>query len=326
MNEEEFEENDEEEYSLPTVLEEELVEIVDEHTDSNENAPIVYNGDRHLASELQSYLYSINRIPSLSREEEFMLAKAFLEEADLDAAHKLVTSHLKLVAKIAMSYRGYGLPVMDLISEGSLGLMHAVKKFNPHLGYRLSTYAMWWIKAAMQEYILKSWSLVKIGTTASQKKLFFSLGKIKNKIRAMKNQEISDEDFDTIAEAMGMDRSEVIEMNNRLSSSDLSLNVAISEDGSGEMIDYIPDSSPSYELVLANKSENAFKHRMLVDALKTLSERELLIIQHRKLQDPPSTLDELSKELDISKERVRQIENKAFEKIQKHILARISPQ
>jgi len=272
-------------------------------------------------SGLQHYLREINNIPSLTQEEEFLLAKKYLEDHDVKAAHKLVASHLKLVAKIAMKFRSYGLPTNELISEGNLGLMHAVKKYNPDLGYRLSTYAMWWIKAAIQDYILKSWSLVKIGTTAAQKKLFFSLGKIKNKIRNINSREIIEKDYDQISEELGVARSEVIEMNQRLSGSDLSLNNPSGNDeNSSELIEYIPETRPSQEVMLIRNQDSMHRKKMLSDALATLSERELVIILERKLSESPTTLDDLSKRLNVSKERIRQIENKAFDKMQKFVL------
>jgi RNA polymerase sigma-32 factor len=273
-------------------------------------------------SGVHKYLQEINRIPSLTHEEEFMLAKAYLENQDLNAAHRLVTSHLKLVAKIALSFRNYGIPTNELISEGNLGLMHAVKKFNPDLGYRLSTYAMWWIKASIQEYILKSWSLVKIGTTAAQKKLFFSLNKIKNKIRNSNSREIIDQDYQDIADDLGVEKSEVIEMDKRLSRSDISLNSPSNnfDENSSELIEYIPEARPSHELVLSSKQESSIRRELLLKALQELNEREFVVIQERRLKDTPSTLEDLSLRFGISKERVRQIENKAFEKIQKYIL------
>ncbi len=266
---------------------------------------------------LYRYLQEVNKLPSLTHEEEYMLARAYIETQDLEAAHKLVTSHLKLVAKIALRYKNYGLPPTDLISEGNLGLMHAVKKFNPDLGFRLSTYAMWWIKAAIQEYILKSWSLVKLGTTSAQKKLFFSLGKMKNKIRNAKSRDINDGDYAEIAENLGVAESEVAEMDKRLSNFDISLNnPTMREDSDSELIDFIPESRPSQDVMVSARQENILRHEMLFQALKTLKERELYILQERRLKEPASTLDELSKKLNISKERVRQIENRAFEKLQ----------
>lgn len=277
-------------------------------------------------SGLQKYLVEINKIPLLTQEEEFLLAKDYLEKQDLSAAHKLVTSHLKLVAKIAMKYRNYGLPTNELISEGNIGLMHAVKKFDPDLGFRLSTYAMWWIKAAIQDYILKSWSLVKIGTTAAQKKLFFSLNKIKNRIRTLNSREIIDQDYDVMSAELGIQKKEIMEMDRRISSSDFSLNTPSMRDETGsEMIEMIQETRPNQEIVLANKQIANNKKKLLQKALESLNERELLIIQQRKLQDSPSTLDELSKKLSVSKERIRQIENRAFEKMQKFVVENASP-
>ncbi len=273
---------------------------------------------------LHRYLKEINSFPSLSQEEEYMLAKNYLENHDINAAQKLVTSHLKLVAKIALSYKNYGLQSTELISEGNLGLMHAVKKFNPDLGNRLSTYAMWWIKASIQEYILKSWSLVKIGTTAAQKKLFFSLGKIKNKIRNSKSRDINDDDYKEIAASLGVTRSEVVEMDRRLSHSDVSLNVPSGADESNaELMEFIPETRPSQEIILAFKEEGQMRRELLLGALKELNERELFIIQERRLKEVPATLDELSQKLLVSKERVRQIENRAFEKIQQSVMTRV---
>lgn len=269
------------------------------------------------------YLQEINKIPSLSQEEEFLLAKAYLEQNDLEAAQKLVTSHLKLVAKIAISYRNYGLPIPELVSEGNLGLMQAVKKYNPELGFRLSTYAMWWIKASIQEYVLRSWSLVKMGTTAAQKKLFFSLGKIKHKITNLYSRAVSEQDFPQIAKMLGVTTSEVREMNSRLSGADLSLNTPISrEDTGSELIEFLPEGRPSQETLLINQEDSVNKRKLLVEAMATLNARELQILTERKLKDSPTTLDELSNQYKISKERVRQIENKAFEKIRSFILAK----
>jgi RNA polymerase sigma-32 factor len=269
------------------------------------------------------YLQEINKIPSLEKEEEFMLAKAYLEKEDLSAAHKLVTSHLKLVAKIALSYRNYGLPVVELVSEGNLGLMQAVKKYNPDLGFRLSTYAMWWIKASIQEYVLRSWSLVKIGTTAAQKKLFFSLGKIKHKIANLYSRQVGEQDFPEIARELDVTTKDVAEMNRRLSGGDLSLNNLVSKDGDSnlEMIDLIPEARPSHDIILANRQERGARHSLLMSGMKMLNDRELAILQARKLQEDPSTLDELSQKFNISKERVRQIENRAFEKLQSYVLS-----
>ncbi|MDX1924183.1 MAG: RNA polymerase factor sigma-32 [Rickettsiaceae bacterium] len=275
---------------------------------------------------LQKYLREINLIPSLSEEEEFLIAKSYLETQDLKAAEKLVTSHLKLVAKIALTFRNYGLPVNELISEGNLGLMHAVKKFKPDLGYRLSTYAMWWIKAAIQEYILKSWSLVKLGTTASQKKLFFSLKKIQNKLRNQKARDVNEGDYQEIAENLGVEVSDVAEMDKRMAFSDLSLNSPSSiDEGSNELIDFIPETRPSQEVIVLAKQESRNRHLLLQHALKILNERELFVIQERRLKEKQTTLDEISEKLLVSKERVRQIENRAFEKMQNFMKENIVP-
>ncbi|HJD56684.1 RNA polymerase sigma factor RpoH [Candidatus Tisiphia endosymbiont of Ptychoptera albimana] len=271
------------------------------------------------------YLQKINKVPSLSQEEEFLLAKAYLEQNDLEAAHKLVTSHLKLVAKIAIRYRNYGLPLNELVSEGSLGLMQAVKKYNPDLGFRLSTYALWWIKASIHEYVLKSWSLVKMGTTAAQKKLFFSLGKIKHKIANLYSRAVTDQDFVQIAQELGVTNNEVSEMNARLSGPDLSLNNLVNGDdnSSSELIEFLPETRPSQELRLISQEDSANKHNLLTQAMKILNDRELHILTERKLTDSPKTLDILSMEYKISKERIRQIENTAFEKVKNFILQQV---
>lgn len=275
------------------------------------------------------YLQKINKIPSLSQEEEFLLAKAYLEQNDLQAAHKLVTSHLKLVAKIAISYRNYGLPISELASEGNMGLMQAVKKYNPNLGFRLSTYAMWWIKAAIQEYVLRSWSLVKMGTTAAQKKLFFSLGKVKRKITNLNSRAVTDQDFGQIARELGVTTNEVSEMNSRLSGSDLSLNNLVNNadnDNGSELIEFLPETRPSQELRLISQEDSVNKRNMLTKAMKILNDRELHILTERKLTDSPKTLDSLSIEYKISKERIRQIEKVAFEKIRNFILKQMPKQ
>lgn len=279
-------------------------------------------------SSLYSYLRQINSIPSLSKEEEFLLAKNYLEGKDLKAAEKLVRSHLKLVAKIALNYKNYGLPVQDLISEGNIGLMQAVKKYDPGLGFRLSTYAMWWIKAAVQEYILKSWSLVKIGTTSTQKRLFFSLNKIKNKLSAIYSRPISESDFPEIAKTLGVNVSEVSDMNLRISGSDLSLNDPVGRDDSAktELIDFIRDPSPGQEVKLIESAEAKRKKALLAEAINSLGQRELEIFTERKLSDPASTLESLSLKYSISKERVRQIENRAFEKIKSFVLNHSAPE
>lgn len=266
------------------------------------------------------YLQEINNIPSLTQEEEFLLAKSYLEHNDIEAAHTLVKSHLKLVAKIAISYKNYGLPVGDLVSEGNLGLMQAVKKYDPDLGHRLSTYAMWWIKASIQEYVLRSWSLVKIGTTTAQKKLFFSLGKIKNKLSNMYSRAISASDIPEIAKESGCTESEVSEMNLRMAGGDLSLNAPVhnGEDTGTEVIEHIRDTRPSQELILSESQQKAIRHKILMNAMSTLNERELHIIKERKLKEDPTTLEDLSQYFGVSKERVRQIETRAFEKLQEY--------
>jgi RNA polymerase sigma-32 factor len=277
-------------------------------------------------SGFHKYLREINNIPSLTKEEEFLLAKSYLEQNDLVAAHKLVKSHLKLVTKMAMRYKNYGLPITELVSEGNIGLMQAVKKFDPDLGYRLSTYAMWWIKASIQEYVLKSWSLVKIGTTSAQKKLFFSLGKIKHKIANSFSRDIRVTDHPNIARELGVSDREVMEMSQRLSGPDISLNAPIKGDQeeSREMLEMVASSKPSQELMLINNETLTNKKNVLSEALTVLNEREVKILTARKLNDSPVTLDFLSNEYKISKERVRQIENRAFEKVQSFVLNRIT--
>ena len=272
------------------------------------------------------YLQQVNKIPSLSADEELNLATRYSEQQDYKAAHKLITSHLKLVVKIALSYKNYGLPVTELVSEGNIGLMKAVKKFDPALGYRLSTYAMWWIKASIQEYVLKSWSLVKLGTTAAQKKLFFSLGKVKHKIRNLYSREVNEQDYDYIATELGVTSSEVSEMNNRLTNSDLSLHSPANnrEDHDVELLEFIPETRPSPEALIANRQDSNGRMQLLSKALLILNERELNILQQRKLTEPQVTLKELSIKYSISEERVRQIENRAFEKVQAHIVSAAS--
>ncbi|MCP5370054.1 MAG: RNA polymerase sigma factor RpoH [Rickettsiaceae bacterium] len=270
-----------------------------------------------------AYLEEINRIPSLTLEEEFLYAKDYLEKKDLEAAHKLVKSHLKLVVKIAMRYRSYGLPMSDLVAEGNIGLMQAVKKFDPKLEFRLSTYATWWIKAAIQEYVLRSWSLVRLGTTAAQKKLFFSLNKVKNRISNIYGREVRTEDFVQIASALGVSEKEVKEMNQRLAGSDFSLNVPVlMEEGNRntEMLNLLPAKQSSQEDILSQRQISYNKNHVLSSALSTLNDREAKILIARKLQDEPVTLDVLSNQYKISKERIRQIENKAFAKIQSYVL------
>lgn len=274
---------------------------------------------------LQRYLAEIRRFPMLRPDEEFMLAKRWREHNDTDAAHRLVTSHLRLVAKIAMGYRGYGLPIGEVISEGNVGLMQAVKRFEPDKGFRLATYAMWWIKAAIQEYILRSWSLVKMGTTANQKKLFFNLRKAKSQISALSEGDLRPDQVKTIATRLGVHEQEVIEMNRRLGG-DSSLNTPLRADGEGdgEWQDWLVDDRPSQELIVEEEEETAYRHDALIGALSVLNDRERRIFEARRLRDEPITLEELSEEFRISRERVRQIEVRAFEKVQKAVRERVS--
>jgi RNA polymerase sigma-32 factor len=270
-------------------------------------------------SSLSRYLEEIRRFPMLEPEEEFMLAKRWQEQGDSEAAHRLVTSHLRLVAKIAMGYRGYGLPLNEIISEGNVGLMQAVKRFDPDRGFRLATYAMWWIRAAIQEYILHSWSLVKMGTTAAQKKLFFNLRKLKGQMQAIDEGDLAPETVKAIAERLDVTENEVIEMNRRLEGGDRSLNVPLRVDGDTDWQDWLVDETASQETNLAESDE--FDHRMslLHRAMTVLNERERHILTERRLKDEPTTLEELSGEYGISRERVRQIEVRAFEKLQRAI-------
>ena len=268
---------------------------------------------------LSIYLQEIKKFPILTAEEEYMLAKRYKEHGDTEAAHKLVTSHLRLVAKIAMGYRGYGLPVTDLISEGNVGIMQAVKKFDPERGFRLATYAMWWIRAQIQEYVLHSWSLVKIGTTAAQKKLFFNLRKLKNQLSSIDTGNLSPENAREIASRLNVKEAEVLDMDNRLFSGDQSLNVQIGEEGDTEWQDMLVDSKDTQDNVLANSNELSFRKKIFEQALEVLNDREKEIISLRKLKDKPVKLEELSKKFNISRERVRQIEEKAFEKLQKQV-------
>lgn len=265
---------------------------------------------------LQRYLQEIRRFPMLERDEEYMLAKRWLEHDDTASAHKMVTSHLRLVAKIASGYRGYGLPLAELISEGNIGLMQAVKRFDPERGFRLATYAMWWIRAAIQEYILHSWSLVKIGTTAAQKKLFFNLRKLKGQIQAFEKGDLTPEHVGEIADRLNVTEDEVVMMNRRMAGSDHSLNAPLRADAEGEWIDWLADDSDSQELQLAETEEYSKRHLLLQDALGILNERERHILTERRLQEEPSTLEKLSNVYGISRERVRQIEVRAFEKLQ----------
>ncbi|MEX0808980.1 MAG: RNA polymerase sigma factor RpoH [Dongiaceae bacterium] len=268
---------------------------------------------------LSRYLSEIRKFPMLEPEQEYMLAKSWREHGDSDAAHQLVTSHLRLVAKIAMGYRGYGLPVSELISEGNVGMMQAVKRFDPERGFRLATYAMWWIRAAIQEYILHSWSLVKMGTTAAQKKLFFNLRRIKGRIQALEEGDMSPENVTKIATELKVPEQDVIDMNRRLSAPDHSLNAPIRIDGEGEWMDWLEDDSETQETELAEREELGMRNAMLSKAMNGLNPRERHILTERRLKDEPSTLEELSHVYGISRERVRQIEVRAFEKLQKSI-------
>lgn len=278
----------------------------------------VVKGEGNLAF----YLREIRKYPLLDPDEEYMLAKAWREHGDVASAHRLVTSHLRLVAKIAMGYRGYGLPLSELISEGNVGMMQAVKRFDPDRGFRLATYAMWWIRAAIQEYILHSWSLVKIGTTAAQKKLFFNLRRLKRDMRAIDNGDLSPEQVTRIAEHLAVSESEVIDMNRRLSGGgDQSLNAPVMRDGEGdgEWQDWLADESDSHEHVMGVEQEMRHRQRLLLQAMKSLNDREREVISARRLSDPPLTLEDLSQKFGISRERVRQIEVRAFEKLQESI-------
>ena len=273
---------------------------------------------------LSRYMEQIRQFPMLEADEEYMLARAFNERGDVEAAHKLVTSHLRLVAKIAMGYRGYGLPVADLISEGNLGMMHAVKKFDPERGFRLATYAMWWIKASIQEYVLRSWSLVKIGTTASQKKLFFNLRRIKGRIGAIDRGDLSPQDVSDIAEELNVSEADVVSMNQRMAGGDHSLNTPVSTDGmeSGEWQDWLEDDRPDQEASFAETEELRQRQNMMGEAMQGLNPREVRIIEARRLSEPPLTLEELATEFSVSRERIRQIEVRAFEKLSQAVLAK----
>ncbi|MEK9639544.1 MAG: RNA polymerase sigma factor RpoH [Alphaproteobacteria bacterium] len=266
---------------------------------------------------LSKYLSRIRSFPMLDKDEEYMLAKSWSERDDVEAAHKLVTSHLRLVAKIAMGYRGYGLPLSDLISEGNIGMMHAVKKFDPDRGFRLATYAMWWIKASIQEYILRSWSLVKIGTTAAQKKLFFNLRRLKGKIDAIDGGDLKPEQVTYIADTLEVAETEVISMNQRMSGGDKSLNTPMASDidGGGEWQDWIEDDRENQEVEFAEREEFEAQYSVMREALESLNPREQRIIHARRLTEPALTLEELSEEFNVSRERVRQIEVRAFEKL-----------
>jgi RNA polymerase sigma-32 factor len=270
---------------------------------------------------LNRYLSEIRKFPLLQPEQEYMLAKRFQEHGDPEAAAQLVTSHLRLVAKIAMGYRGYGLPTSELISEGNIGLMQGVKKFEPDRGFRLATYAMWWIRASIQEYILRSWSLVKMGTTAAQKKLFFNLRRMKSKLDAFEDGDLKPEHVTKIATDLGVAESDVVSMNRRMAmGGDTSLNVPMREDGEGQWQDWLQDDTPLQDTVVAEAQEADVRHAMLVDAMDDLNDREKHILTERRLTDDPKTLEELSQVYGVSRERVRQIEVRAFEKLQKAMM------
>jgi RNA polymerase sigma-32 factor len=283
-------------------------------TTINSNLPSLSN-----EGGLSIYLERIKKFPMLAAEEEYMLAKNWKTTGNVKAAEKLVTSHLRLVAKIAMGYRGYGLPVNEMISEGNVGLMQAVKKFEPEKGFRLATYAMWWIRASIQEYVLRSWSLVKIGTTTAQKKLFFNLKKIKNQIAPNSEGDLRPEHVSEISKKLDVNKNEVISMNRRLSGKEFSLNAQVGEDGD-EWQDWLVDKELDHDLKFAHQEEMQQRKSLLNDSIKILNDREREILYSRRLNDDPTTLEDLSKKYNISRERIRQIENKAFDKIQKHML------
>jgi RNA polymerase sigma-32 factor len=272
-------------------------------------------------SGLSRYLTEIRKFPLLSPEDEYMFAKRWKEHADSESARRLVTSHLRLVAKIAMGYRGYGLPVSEIVSEGNVGLMQAVKRFDPDKGFRLATYAMWWIRASIQEYVLRSWSMVKMGTTAAQKKLFFNLRKAKNNIGAIEEGDLTPDHTATLADQLGVPETEVTEMNRRLSGGDASLNAPLRSESESEWQDWLADDTADQETRLAERQEMGDRHELLVNAMKDLTDRERDIIQARRLQDEPATLEELSQKYGVSRERVRQIEVRAFEKLQRGMQA-----
>jgi RNA polymerase sigma-32 factor len=272
---------------------------------------------------LARYLAEIRKFPMLEPQEEYMLAKRWREHEDPLAAQKLVTSHLRLVARVAMGYRGYGLPIGEIVSEGNVGLMQAVKRFEPERGFRLATYAMWWIRASIQEYILRSWSLVKMGTTASQKKLFFNLRKAKSRISAYEEGDLKPENVAAIATRLGVSRQDVIDMNRRMGG-DASLNAPLREEGEGEWQDWLVDDAASQELILADQEEASHRHLALVGALDVLNPRERRIFEARRLSEDPITLEELSEEFGVSRERVRQIEVRAFEKVQAAVRAGVA--
>ncbi len=266
---------------------------------------------------LSRYLSEIRKFPMLEKNEEFMLAKRWREHNDTEAAEKMVTSHLRLVAKIAMGYRGYGLPMAEVISEGNVGLMQAVKKFDPDKGFRLATYAMWWIRASIQEYILRSWSLVKLGTTAAQKKLFFNLRRIKGELQALDEGDLKPDQVRQIADQLNVSEKDVIDMNGRMSASDASLNVPMGQDGDLEWQDWLADDEPDQSVAFANRQEYDARMELLGEAMADLNERERHILTERRLSDEPKTLEDLSAVYNVSRERIRQIEVRAFEKLQK---------
>ena len=270
---------------------------------------------------LSQYLTEIRKFPMLEQEEEYMLAKRWKDHDDIDAAHKLVTSHLRLVAKIAMGYRGYGLPIGEIVSEGNVGLMQAVKRFEPDKGFRLATYAMWWIRASIQEYILRSWSLVKMGTTAAQKKLFFNLRKVKGQIDAIEEGDLTPEHLQEISDRLGVSEDDVISMNRRMAGPDNSLNAPLRQDGDAEWQDWLVDETPDQEEELGDSQEMEVRMALLERAMDKLNDRERDILTNRRLSEEPKTLEELSQVYNISRERVRQIEVRAFEKVQKAVRA-----
>ena len=274
---------------------------------------------------LSRYLTEIRKFPLLSAEDEYMFAKRWKEHEDPEAARRLVTSHLRLVAKIAMGYRGYGLPVSEIVSEGNVGLMQAVKRFEPDKGFRLATYAMWWIRASIQEYVLRSWSMVKLGTTAAQKKLFFNLRKAKSNIGAIEEGDLTPEHVATLSDQLGVTPTEVTDMNRRLSGPDSSLNAPLRSESESEWQDWLADDTADQDTRLAEREEMDDRHTLLVNAMKDLTERERDIIQARRLQDEPVTLEDLSQKYGVSRERVRQIEVRAFEKLQRGMQAAMNP-
>ncbi|MFN4143545.1 RNA polymerase sigma factor RpoH [Aestuariivirga sp.] len=276
--------------------------------------PVIASGE----AGLQRYLQEIRQFPMLQPDEEYMLAKRWKEHGDTRAAEKLITSHLRLVAKIAMGYRGYGLPIGEVISEGNVGLMQAVKKFEPDKGFRLATYAMWWIKASIQEFVLRSWSLVKMGTTANQKKLFFNLRKVKSQIEALEDGDLRPDQVKLIAKKLGVTEEDVVSMNRRLGG-DTSLNAHLRDDSEGEWQDWLVDESDNQEEMLVQSEEQSMRQGLLRDAMQKLTDRERRVFEARRLQDDPATLEDLSQEFGVSRERIRQIEVRAFDKVQKAV-------